>query len=72
MPTVTHLVEAMESIAPTERAEAWDNVGLLVGDPARRPAFETLPFPAFPAHTLAKRPVPIVEAWYRFRDYTRL
>lgn len=27
------LVETLESIAPTRYAEAWDNVGLLVGDP---------------------------------------
>lgn len=35
MPTVARLVEAMEAIAPIALAEAWDNVGLLVGDPAR-------------------------------------
>lgn len=27
------LIDAMEQIAPTGHAEAWDNVGLLVGDP---------------------------------------
>src|SRR4051794_26836053 len=27
------LIDAMEQIAPTRLAEAWDNVGLLVGDP---------------------------------------
>lgn len=27
-----HLVDALEAIAPTRYAEAWDNVGLLVGD----------------------------------------
>lgn len=26
-------IEAMETIAPLEHAESWDNVGLLVGDP---------------------------------------
>ena len=25
----------MEAIAPTRHAEAWDNVGLLAGDPAQ-------------------------------------
>ena len=32
---VADLVTALESIAPTRYAEAWDNVGLLVGDPAQ-------------------------------------
>jgi dinuclear metal center YbgI/SA1388 family protein len=31
---VARLVEAMESIAPVRFAAPWDNVGLLVGDPA--------------------------------------
>ncbi|QOV89880.1 Nif3-like dinuclear metal center hexameric protein [Humisphaera borealis] len=35
MPTVADLVAALESIAPTRYAESWDNVGLLVGDPAQ-------------------------------------
>jgi dinuclear metal center YbgI/SA1388 family protein len=30
---VSHLIDAMEAIAPTRFAAAWDNVGLLVGDP---------------------------------------
>src|SRR5690242_14581356 len=29
------LVAALERIAPTRYAESWDNVGLLVGDPAQ-------------------------------------
>jgi dinuclear metal center YbgI/SA1388 family protein len=29
------LIDAMETIAPTRHAEAWDNVGLLAGDPAQ-------------------------------------
>lgn len=29
------IVAAFESIAPSQYAESWDNVGLLVGDPAR-------------------------------------
>ena len=35
MATVARLTEIMETIAPTQRAEAWDNVGLLVGDSGR-------------------------------------
>ena len=34
--TVKQLVSAMEEIAPTRHAEAWDNVGLLVGDPEQK------------------------------------
>src|SRR3954447_11496773 len=30
---LAQLVDALEQIAPTRYAEAWDNVGLLVGDP---------------------------------------
>lgn len=33
---LSDLVRAMEDIAPTRHAEAWDNVGLLAGDPAQR------------------------------------
>src|SRR5215212_2819583 len=29
------LIDALEQIAPTRHAEAWDNVGLLVGDPGQ-------------------------------------
>lgn len=29
------VIDALEQIAPTRYAEAWDNVGLLVGDPAQ-------------------------------------
>jgi dinuclear metal center YbgI/SA1388 family protein len=32
--TIADLVREMEAIAPTPLAESWDNVGLLVGDPA--------------------------------------
>lgn len=32
--TVADLTRAMEEVAPTRLAEPWDNVGLLVGDPA--------------------------------------
>jgi glycine/D-amino acid oxidase-like deaminating enzyme len=31
-------------------------------------SFDDLKFPSFPAHPLAKRAVPVVEAWYRIRD----
>ncbi len=31
---VSHLIQAMEAIAPTRFAAAWDNVGLVVGDPS--------------------------------------
>ena len=34
MPTIAELASAMQSIAPTRLAEAWDNVGLIAGDPA--------------------------------------
>ena len=33
--TVADLVRAMDAIAPPRLAESWDNVGLLLGDPAR-------------------------------------
>lgn len=32
---LSELTDALEAIAPTGRAEPWDNVGLLVGDPAQ-------------------------------------
>lgn len=32
MQTIANFEEAMESIAPSDLAEAWDNVGLLLGD----------------------------------------
>lgn len=34
MPTIADAVEALARLAPLELAEDWDNVGLLVGDPA--------------------------------------
>ncbi len=33
---LSDLISAMEQIAPTRYAEAWDNVGLLAGDPAQQ------------------------------------
>lgn len=36
--------------------------------PEGRTAFDDLAFPSFPVQPLAKRAVPIVEAWYRLRD----
>jgi dinuclear metal center YbgI/SA1388 family protein len=35
MPTLAETVEILEQFAPPALAEEWDNVGLLVGDPAR-------------------------------------
>jgi dinuclear metal center YbgI/SA1388 family protein len=35
MPTVAQTVETLEQFAPPALAAEWDNVGLLVGDPAR-------------------------------------
>ena len=35
MPTLSDLTAALEAIAPLRYAEPWDNVGLLVGDPAQ-------------------------------------
>src|SRR6516165_5885776 len=34
MSTVADLVQALDAIAPLGLAETWDNVGLLIGDPA--------------------------------------
>ena len=36
MPTVADVMEALDRIAPSELAEEWDNVGLLLGDPEAR------------------------------------
>ena len=35
-PTVSDIINVLDSIAPQALAEAWDNVGLQVGDPQRR------------------------------------
>lgn len=40
----------------------------LLGKKEGRTAFDDLTFPAFPAHPVAKRAVPVVETWYRIRD----
>ncbi len=40
----------------------------LLGDADGRTAFDDLSFPAYPAHPVAKRAVPVVETWYRFRE----
>lgn len=40
--------------------------------PEGRTSFDDLTFPAFPAHSIAKRAVPIVESWYRLRDATNI
>lgn len=36
MPTVAEIAAALEAFAPTQTAADWDNVGLLLGDPADR------------------------------------
>lgn len=40
----------------------------LLGDPEGRTAFDDLAFENFPAHSIAKRMVPVVETWYSLRD----
>jgi glycine/D-amino acid oxidase-like deaminating enzyme len=44
----------------------------LIGNSEGRTAFDDLAFPSFRAHPIAKRAVPVVETWYRFRDATKL
>ena len=34
-PTVSDIIKVLDSVAPPALAEAWDNVGLQVGDPER-------------------------------------
>ena len=38
MPTIHAIAAFLDAFAPPPLAEAWDNVGLLVGDGAARPA----------------------------------
>lgn len=40
----------------------------VLADAEGRTAFDDLIFPAFPAHPVARRVVPVVETWYRIRD----
>lgn len=40
----------------------------VVGDARGNTSFDDLTFPAFPAHPIATRAVPVVETWYRVRD----
>ena len=40
----------------------------LLSDPEGRTAFDELTFPSFPAQPVAKRVVPVVEAWMSLRD----
>ena len=42
----------------------------MTGDPDGRTAFDDLVFPAFPVRDAAQIAVPVVETWYRIRDYT--
>lgn len=44
----------------------------VIGKSEGRTAFDDLAFPSFPVHAIAKRAVPVVEIWYRFRDATKL
>jgi glycine/D-amino acid oxidase-like deaminating enzyme len=44
----------------------------LLGRSEGRTAFDDLAFPSFPVHSVAKRAVPVVETWYRFRDATKI
>lgn len=44
----------------------------LLGKGEGRTAFDDLVFPSYPAHPIAKRVVPVVETWYRFRDATKI
>lgn len=44
----------------------------LLGRSDGRTAFDDLAFPSFPVHPVARRAVPVVESWYRFRDATKL
>lgn len=44
----------------------------ILGKSEGRTAFDELAFPGFPVHPVAKRAVPAVETWYRFRDATKL
>lgn len=41
----------------------------ITGDPDGRTAFDDLVFPAFPVRDVAQLAVPVVETWYRIRDY---
>ncbi len=44
----------------------------VIGHRDGKTAFDDLVFPSFPVHPIAKRAVPVVETWYRFRDATKL
>jgi glycine/D-amino acid oxidase-like deaminating enzyme len=44
----------------------------VLGHQDGRTAFDDLVFPSYPLHPVAKRAVPVVETWYRFRDATKL
>ncbi|HEX2840489.1 FAD-binding oxidoreductase [Hyphomicrobium sp.] len=44
----------------------------VIGHRDGKTAFDDLAFPSFPVHPIAKRAVPVVETWYRFRDATKL
>ncbi len=44
----------------------------VLGSPEGRTSFDDLAFPAFPAHPIARRAVPVVETWYRIRDTLKI
>jgi glycine/D-amino acid oxidase-like deaminating enzyme len=44
----------------------------ILGGPEGRTSFDDLLFPAFPAHPIAQRAVPIVETWHRVRDALKI
>jgi GTP cyclohydrolase I len=53
---LTDILRILDSIAPFELAEAWDNVGLMVGDPAREIGSILLALdPSYPAIEEAER-----------------
>jgi dinuclear metal center YbgI/SA1388 family protein len=60
------IVAALEEIAPTKHAEKWDNVGLLVGDPARdiSAAMLTVDYTPAVAAEAAKRKCDLVVAYH--------
>jgi len=44
----------------------------ILGSPEGQTSFGDLALPAFPAHPIARRAVPVVETWYRVRDALKI
>ena len=44
----------------------------ILGSSEGQTSFDDLAFPAFPAHPIARRAVPVVETWYRVRDALKI